>query len=662
MSVGAFRALSKTSLRTLGDLVECNETLLYFHGDKVVAELRDILEAYGLRFGMKPSDWSSEERDANASKLPGAEGANNEEATQAKLLLRVGELNLSTRASNVLLNIGAEFVGDIVVMTELELLKEKNCGRRSVTEILNKLRELDLQLGMQLSGWSQSNARKMRAALNVAKNPLLASMRTVQLPQARSLEEELQSIVRALVNDRNCEITLKVFGWSGKGQRTLESVGLEYEMTRERIRQIADKTVEKLTGRKYATPFLDKALDIVRTSCPARAEHLAELLKKSGVSKEKFDVTGLENACEHLGKSFDLVNVAIGNARIYVRPASSHSITGFFRLCRRLTSKQGCANFDAVCDELEISPDNRSYFRDFVTIGGCEWLDDGRHWLFAPRVTRNRLANLVKKVFGACSKLSLGELRRAVGRSRRLAIVPPTNVLGAFIERIGLATVSQNVVSAVSDFSDAIEPYSNESTMISILRKHGPVLSWDRFEGLCVEAGMNPVSFGIVLSTSPVIARLARGVYSLVGAHVPPGIVEETVNQIAERRREAEWGWTPSGTFWFGFQLTRPILTGGAVRVPAFVAGIAGGAWKLKLGGGKIDDTIKCNNSFLWGLRRSLASVGAEPDDICVLEFDVTQRTLDLTVGGEELIDGFVHPKIRHLTGELPGDVEEEIE
>jgi hypothetical protein len=34
-----------------------------------------------------------------------------------------------------------------------------------------------------------------------------------------------------------------------------------------------------------------------------------------------------------------------------------------------------------------------------------------------------------------------------------------------------------------------------------------------------------------------------------------------------------------------------------------------------------------------------LSNVGAEPGDICILEFDLVKRTVDLTVGGEELVD-----------------------
>jgi hypothetical protein len=53
----------------------------------------------------------------------------------------------------------------------------------------------------------------------------------------------------------------------------------------------------------------------------------------------------------------------------------------------------------------------------------------------------------------------------------------------------------------------------------------------------------------------------------------------------------------------------------------------------------EVDGNIKCNNRFLWGLRRPLINAGAEPGDLAILEFDVSKHTVNLTLGGEELAD-----------------------
>lgn len=62
----------------------------------------------------------------------------------------VGTLGLSTRASNGLKNAGIETVGDLVKMSEEDVLGLDNFGKRSFEEIKNKLNELDLMLGMEV--------------------------------------------------------------------------------------------------------------------------------------------------------------------------------------------------------------------------------------------------------------------------------------------------------------------------------------------------------------------------------------------------------------------------------------------------------------------------------------------------------------------------------
>lgn len=67
-----------------------------------------------------------------------------------KLALRVGEIELSVRSTNCLSGAGIETIGELVLMPEPELLKFRNFGRKSLTEIKAKLTDMSLSLGMDL--------------------------------------------------------------------------------------------------------------------------------------------------------------------------------------------------------------------------------------------------------------------------------------------------------------------------------------------------------------------------------------------------------------------------------------------------------------------------------------------------------------------------------
>jgi DNA-directed RNA polymerase subunit alpha len=61
----------------------------------------------------------------------------------------VEELELSVRSSNCLRNINVKTIGDLSRLTEEEISKTKNFGKKSLQEIKEKLQEYGLTLGMK---------------------------------------------------------------------------------------------------------------------------------------------------------------------------------------------------------------------------------------------------------------------------------------------------------------------------------------------------------------------------------------------------------------------------------------------------------------------------------------------------------------------------------
>jgi DNA-directed RNA polymerase subunit alpha len=64
------------------------------------------------------------------------------------LNMKIDEMEISVRASNCLRVIGAKKIADLVKMTEADLLKMRNFGKKSLTEIKEKLAGYNLTLGM----------------------------------------------------------------------------------------------------------------------------------------------------------------------------------------------------------------------------------------------------------------------------------------------------------------------------------------------------------------------------------------------------------------------------------------------------------------------------------------------------------------------------------
>lgn len=81
----------------------------------------------------------------------------------AKLALKINEIELSVRSTNCLANANIDTIGELVVMPESEMLRFRNFGKKSLTEIKQKLDELELSLGMDLSkyGINRDNIKQV---------------------------------------------------------------------------------------------------------------------------------------------------------------------------------------------------------------------------------------------------------------------------------------------------------------------------------------------------------------------------------------------------------------------------------------------------------------------------------------------------------------------
>ncbi len=112
--------------------------------------LQDQLQIF-VNFEETPTEERREE---------GAVGRLNE-----SLFRPVDELELSVRAANCLQNADIRYIGELVRKTEQEMLKTRNFGRKSLNELKELLREMNLGFGMHLDSFpSREELDRRRAA------------------------------------------------------------------------------------------------------------------------------------------------------------------------------------------------------------------------------------------------------------------------------------------------------------------------------------------------------------------------------------------------------------------------------------------------------------------------------------------------------------------
>ncbi len=102
--------------------------------------LQDQLTVF-INFDESQIEIPEEERDESKEEIP---------SYYKHLYRSVDELELSVRASNCLKKANIRLIGELVQKTEAEMLATKNFGRKSLNEIKDVLKDLDLSLGMEI--------------------------------------------------------------------------------------------------------------------------------------------------------------------------------------------------------------------------------------------------------------------------------------------------------------------------------------------------------------------------------------------------------------------------------------------------------------------------------------------------------------------------------
>ena len=536
---------------------------------------------------------------------------------------RLDSFPLSTRALNCLRDAHLGTVGSLILIQSSDFLRLPNAGVKTLAE----LRSLLAGLGLGFLG-------EFPLAQTIDKSadeePRLASF----------LEVELRQALELVCKERNIEILSKLWGWDGAPPRTLDSVGKEFSLTRERVRQIEERATRRLASLQPPLPLVMKATKFIALSVPARLANISEGLRDSKLSKVLFDVDGLALATKLFRKDWRFERVAIGNVALLCHIGESKKYRNAVLALRRRTSQNGCTSFAGLAADAEIPAAQLEKLKCiFLALPEVEWLDDEKDWLLSNEPARNRLANISSKVLSVAPQLQLSELRRALSRSRRLSVCPPGRVIARFVEYFKLGSVVNSVVFANPACALEVGSATIEGVMLRVLDENSGVMDGEAFAEKCIESGVNAISFYQYRHGSPLICPLGSGVFAKVGIVPPIGLLEQIVARRRSATRSSEYGWLPNGTLWFGFELTRLVITAGGVRLPRFVADLVQGAWDLKLADQTNFGRAKCSEIFISSLSKAFLALGAEPSDLAVLEFDLKNRILQLRVGGPGLID-----------------------
>jgi hypothetical protein len=151
LSLRSANCLKNDNIRIIGDLVQKTEAEMLRtpnFGRKSLNEIKDVLEQMGLRLNVEISGWP--------------ENVEQPSTRFDRLFVRkVDQLELSVRAANCLKHEKVIYIGDLVLMSEEDVLRMPNCGRKSFNEIKAVLEQVGLQFSMKIPGWPPEDVESL---------------------------------------------------------------------------------------------------------------------------------------------------------------------------------------------------------------------------------------------------------------------------------------------------------------------------------------------------------------------------------------------------------------------------------------------------------------------------------------------------------------------
>ncbi len=427
LSVRTSNCLYRMCLATLGELASLSDVELLRQPNFGRKSLNEVKALLSSTEGWTPREERTDEGDA-------LDFLAIEEPLSSTLLRRVETLELTTRASNVMEDQGISTVGELVRLTESELLRTRNVGRMTINNLKTVLAQLGLSLGVTIKNWPREEelAFLLEARARDRLDPTQTSIGTFAF-----LEDELCAAVKAAVGTSERAIVMRRTGWDGDRVWTLEELGSDpiasgrtSPVSRERIRQIAKKAIKKIQKKSISTPILYRAITFIEENAPLATVTLPGLLRRHGITQRDLGYGAFSAAKNTFQVEWNLVYSTIGQDAFLLPSDQADEIECSWTILVEAAVDQDFVKLDQVVNaDRQADPLSLDIAASGVSkIPSLDWLDrDRRIYWSLDRVRRgwNKSINVCRKILTVAPEVPLKRLIAAVKRASTVRDIPP---------------------------------------------------------------------------------------------------------------------------------------------------------------------------------------------------------------------------------------------
>lgn len=354
-----------------------------------------------------------------------------------------------------------------------------------------------------------------------------------------TLSLEISSLVNKSFQDthlkqRDLEITFAHHGWDGKGNKSLEETGGQFNLTRERVRQISSRVTSKLReNTENHFKILVHIMDRLESMVPARADCIESTLRSEGLDLDQIE-GAIKAAQLFLDRGHNLRIISEHGKRFVLIDGSSINVGKISSQAQKQCSHMGVVYIpDLMHLAPGLSPDKSIEFikqvltgRDDAHIIGAE-----QQWVWLESAPRNRLISCAHKMLTAFSSTTVDEILIGVNRhysknkKNTTKLEAPNDVITDLINAWGVGSCSQTgSVRRGPKFKNKAKLLELELAIIATIDAQPTKMAREKeLENVLVpvidgQTHPRKYNFSIALNYSPLISKgPRRGEYVMTG-------------------------------------------------------------------------------------------------------------------------------------------------
>jgi len=439
-----------------------------------------------------------------------------------------------------------------------------------------------------------------------------------------SIDDEINELVGYL-DDRERFLLINRFGM--EKHLTLEMIGEQFGITRERVRQIESQMRDKLVNRIARSSLLYSAAGIAllkRLSEDATVDSWKQRLMDIGFLKEEASadllvaISRVTNSSRlALPEDFDqMLETHVSPHILLARKPVLNKARMFCRNCGaiRIVSLTSEKLSEADVEQILCSD-------GFTEVSSGWWMR---------KIGECVPEHVARKVITSCGPVSPSNLHQALIRhlSRRQFPAPPSKVLVETLEQTGRFALVDGFLELTKMPTRKPGLTGPESIFVRLVQSEGPIVSFESIHTKLIEENWSRGSVAALLSLSPIVQKVAFGLYTLLGTQYDIGDVERAKSQLIRVPANASMKPRSDGEIEFETNIGTWMIYGGVLSCGP--AASMEGTW-TRIVDGVNNGELVVGGGFIRGLSEVVESLDLMPGDRIKIEFNTWTREATIT-------------------------------